>query len=78
MSLIWLGALLVVAGLVLMAGQSIFRGRMSGQGRTSATASAGTLEPPQRGVRFLGITMNWPSMAVIGAGVLLMLIGSFV
>ena len=77
MLIIWLGALLVVVGVLLMANQAIWRGRLSGQG-TSQAAPAGTLEPPQRGMRFLGFGSNWPGLILIVIGCALLLVGGFV
>jgi hypothetical protein len=74
MLVIWLGALLVIIGVVLLASQAIWRGRLSGQG---ASAPAGTLEPPRRGMRFLGIDSNWPGIVVLVLGAALLLFGGF-
>jgi hypothetical protein len=77
MLIIWLGALLVVVGVFLMASQAIWRGRLSGQGATPS-APARTLEPPHRGMRFLGLGSNWPGMLLIVVGGALLLIGGFI
>jgi hypothetical protein len=76
MLVIWLGVLLVVAGVVYLASQAIWRGRLSGQG-APLSAPAGTLEPPHRGVRFLGLAPNWPGIALVVVGGALLLIGGF-
>ena len=75
MLFIWLGALLVIGGIVYLAGQAIWRGRLSGEGRSSA--GTGTLEPPSRGVGFLGFESNWPGIAAIVLGAGLLLFGGF-
>ncbi|MCC2690517.1 MAG: hypothetical protein K0S21_3320, partial [Rhizobiaceae bacterium] len=36
MVVIWVGALLFIGGIVYLASQAIWRGRLSGQGRSSA------------------------------------------
>ena len=74
MLVIWLGALLVIVGVIVLANQAIWRGRLSGQG---ASEPAGTLEPPQRGMRFLGFDSNWPGILLLVIGAALLLIGGF-
>jgi len=77
MLVIWLGALLFIAGVVVLATQAIWRGRLSGQG-ASPSAPVGTLEPPHRGMRFLGLDSNWPGILLIVLGGALLLIGGMV
>lgn len=76
MLVIWLGALLFVIGVVLLAGQAIYRGRMSEPG-PAGLGSRNTLEPAHRGVRFLGLGSNWPGFALVGVGAILMLFGGY-
>ena len=76
MLIIWLGALLFVIGMVLLANQAIWRGRLSGQS-TSPSAPAKTLEPPHRGTRFLGLGSNWPGIVLIVLGGALLLVGGY-
>jgi hypothetical protein len=76
MLVIWLGALLFVIGMVLLANKAIWRGRLSGQG-TSPSAAAKTLEPPHRGMRFLGLGSNWPGILMIVLGGALLLVGGY-
>ena len=64
MLIIWLGALLVIVGVLFLANSAIWRGRLSGQG-ASPSAPAATLEPPRRGMRFLGLDSNWPGIVMI-------------
>ena len=52
MFLIELGALLVLGGILYMARTAIWRGPLSGP--DSSRPVRDTLEPPRRGVRFLG------------------------
>jgi hypothetical protein len=70
MFLMGLGALLVLGGLMYMVRTAIWRGPLSGQGSSRPTRE--TLEPPRRGVRFLGLGTNWPGIVLmaIGAGLL--------
>ena len=63
MVLMGLGALLVLGGLLYMARATIWRGSLS-------RPAGDTLEPPRRGLGFLGVGANWP-------GILLMAIGGF-
>lgn len=68
-----LGALLLLGGLVYMAGAAINRGRMSDPTANPNDAGKRTLEPRHRGVGFLGWRANWPGLvlAVLGAVLLL-------
>src|SRR2546423_14677197 len=70
MFLMGLGALLVLGGILYMARSAIWRGPLSG--RDSSRPVRGTLEPPRRGLGFLGVGTNWPGflMMAIGAVVL--------
>ncbi|MFI0848169.1 hypothetical protein [Mesorhizobium sp. IMUNJ 23232] len=74
MAVILLGALLVVAGVVYMAGAAIWRGRMSDATPARSGGSA-TLEPAHRGVRFLGLGSNWPGILMMVVGAMLLLLG---
>lgn len=76
MTLTWIGALLVIAGLVYMAGRAIWLGRMSGSRHAPPAARGDTLEPPTGSVRFLGIGENWPGLALIVLGVILLFVGA--
>jgi hypothetical protein len=76
MLLILLGAAFVVAGIVYLASQAIWRGRLSGQSAPLA-APANTLEPPRRGVRFLGLSQNWFGIVLVVVGGVLLLFGGF-
>jgi hypothetical protein len=35
--------------------------------------AAPTLEPPHRGLRFLGLSQNWPGLLMMGIGIILLL-----
>jgi len=73
MPVIWFGAFLVIAGVVLLAKAAIDRGRLSG---AASGPRDGTLEPEHRGVRFLGLAGNWPGLALIAFGAALLLFGA--
>ncbi|MCV0396626.1 MAG: hypothetical protein K5872_12710 [Rhizobiaceae bacterium] len=77
MLIIWLGALLVVCGLIYMIYGALRRGRLSGTVRPAPAPKDGTLEPRRHGLGFLGLTGNLPGLALMGAGFLLMLLGAF-
>lgn len=70
MFLMELGALLIFGGLLYMVRATIWRGPLSG--RDSSRPVRGTLEPPRRGLGFLGIASNWPGIVLIAAGAVLM------
>ncbi|WFU44871.1 hypothetical protein QA640_21875 [Bradyrhizobium sp. CB82] len=74
MVLMGLGALLIIGGLLYMARVTIWRGPLSGQ--DSAGDVRGTLEPPRRGLRFLGFKSNWPGVLLMALGAMLMASGA--
>jgi hypothetical protein len=76
MLVIWLGALLFVIGIVLLAGQAIYRGRMSEPG-PAGLGSRNTLEPAHRGVRFMGLGSNWPGLLLVALGAILLIFGGY-
>lgn len=69
--IIWLGATIVILGVLHSAHAAISRGRMSNPHTTRAGAH--TLEPKLSGIRVLGVRDNWPglTMFVVGAAILL-------
>lgn len=71
MVLIWIGALLIVAGIVLAAGQVLWKGRLSDPHRMGPAGGA-TLEPRER-ARALHPKHHWPSIALVALGIVLML-----
>jgi hypothetical protein len=73
MLVIWIGALLMISGVLFMAAQPIFRGRLSGRRSRSGVASD-TLEPRRRGSGF-GLSSNWPGFVLIALGAILLLAG---
>jgi hypothetical protein len=74
MLVIWLGVLLVVVGILYLARQAIWRGRMSEPG-PAGLGSRNTLEPAHRGVRFMGLGPNWPGLLLVAVGAILLLVG---
>jgi hypothetical protein len=73
MSFIWLGALLIFAGVVYMAAQAIWRGPLSARRRLPGAGA--TLEPPQSGLRMFSLARNWPGLALIVLGAILLFAG---
>jgi uncharacterized membrane protein len=69
----WLGALLVISGVLLMAAQPIWRARLSGRRSRSAVADR-TLEPRRPAAGF-SLRSNWPGLALIALGAILLLVG---
>jgi hypothetical protein len=78
MLVIWLGAFLVIAGVVLLAKAALDRGRLSGTTQGPTDIKDGTLEPQSRSVRFLGLSGNWPGLALMAFGAVLLLFGATV
>ena len=69
MFLIVLGAVLVMGGVLYTASATIWRGSLSRPARD-------TLEPPRRGVGFLGLEANWPGILLMAIGAILLLSGT--
>jgi hypothetical protein len=74
-SVIWFGALLVLSGVLFMAAQAIWRGRLSGR-RSRSMKPSDTLEPQEPGGGF-GLATNWPGLALIVLGAILLLVGGW-
>jgi dipeptide/tripeptide permease len=72
---IWLGAVLVIVGIVYLASQTIWRGRLS-DARPATPGPLRTLEPDRRGLRFLGLQQNWPGLAIMAIGLVLLFWGA--
>ena len=68
MVLMGLGALLVIYGIVYTARSAIWRGPLSG--RDSSRPVRGTLEPPRRGLGFLGVRTELAGHSPYGYGTL--------
>ena len=73
MFLIGLGALLVLGGILYMA-RAAMGGPLSGPG--SSRPVRDSLEPPRRGVRFLGLGTNWPGIVLVAIGAILLVSGA--
>ncbi len=77
MLIIWLGALFVIAGLLFMAAQPIWRGRLSDAAKlTPSGAPRDTLEPRRPGAGF-ELKASWPGLVLfVLGGILLLLAGA--
>ena len=75
--LLWLGALLVLGGVLLTVAKALSRGRLSELRRRSQTPAGRTLEPsnPAGG---LSLKANWIGLSMIALGFLLLLSGAVV
>ncbi len=69
LALVLIGTLLILIGVVSMAGQPLWRGPLSGGKRTGAPSD--TLEP-QTPIKGFGIKSNWPGLALFAAGAVLL------
>ena len=74
MFLMGLGALLVLGGILYMARSAIWRGPLSGP--ESFRPVRDTLEPPRRGLGFLGVGTNWPGILLMAIGAVLLVSGA--
>jgi hypothetical protein len=83
MLVIWLGALFVISGLLFMAAQPIWQGRLSEARRRKSSAvprdtlepHPPTLEPRGPGAGFT-LKANWPGLVLIVLGGILLLVGA--
>ena len=73
--LIWLGALLLIAGVVFTAARALGRGNLSEPHATHSGAVNDTLEP-RRPASGLGLRANWQGLALIAIGAILLLGGA--
>ncbi|TGP26575.1 MULTISPECIES: hypothetical protein [unclassified Mesorhizobium] len=80
MTVIFIGMLLTVAGIVYVASAVLWRGQLSNPASAASDrpkpylATPGpTLEPRRRGLRFLGLSQNWPGLLMMMVGLALLL-----
>jgi hypothetical protein len=76
MMVIGLGALLVFGGVLYMVRAVIWRGSLSRLGSSRSGPVRNTLEPPRRGVGFLGLGANWPGILLMAIGAILLVSGA--
>jgi len=70
--LIWIGALLIIGGVLYGAGQVLWRGRLSDAGSNRSTGKRTSLEP-QQSPRSFSFRTHWPAFALILLGGILIL-----
>ena len=78
MTLVFAGAALVIIGMVFMAAQPLWRGRLSREPEPpplDANRASDSLEP-RRPARGFGLKSNWPGLAMVGLGFILLLVGA--
>ena len=75
MTVILIGALLVICGVVYMAGKVIWKGRLSGASRQRTMVESTTLEPQTRGTAF-DLKSNWIGLALVALGAVLLFAGA--
>ena len=75
MTLIWLGVLLVFGGILQMAFQPIWRGRLSGRRRLGTGQPRDTLEPTRPAGGF-ELRSNWPGLVLVALGAAFLLAGA--
>lgn len=73
MLIILFGALLVLAGVVYLGVAAIWTGPLSRSRRSATTTD--TLEPPRRGIALFELSRDWPGLALLALGGLLILAG---
>nr|WP_255647692.1 hypothetical protein [Ensifer sp. IC4062] len=61
--------------MLLMVREALSRRRLSSPSRASEGGAGPTLEPSRQGVAFLGFTRNWPGLALMAVGAVLLLFG---
>lgn len=70
--LIWIGALLIIAGVVYGAAQALWGGRLSDAGNGRSATTEASLEPRQS-PRSFSLRTHWPAFALILLGAILIL-----
>ena len=75
MAVVFVGALLVFVGVLLMAYKAIWQGRLSGASRRASIVESTTLEPKGRSAAF-DPKANWLGIALIALGTILLLAGT--
>ena len=68
--LIWIGALLILCGVIYGAAQALWGGRLSEARRGRATRKGASLEPQQSPKAF-SLRTHWPAFAMILIGCIL-------
>lgn len=74
MLVVFIGALAVLAGVIYLGVAAIWKGPLSRS--KSSSAAAHTLEPRGWGITVFELSRNWPGLALVLVGCLLMLAGA--
>lgn len=69
-----IGAALIIGGLVFLLQPAL---RRKPSDPHLMPQGGATLEPRRQGLRFLGLSRNWPALAIIAVGALLLVFGSY-
>lgn len=77
MSTIVFGSILFVAGLLYLFGGALARRRLSEPHRSGQGDTKPTLEPRRQGVGFLSLSRNWPGVAMMAVGAILLISGAY-
>ncbi|WP_331373262.1 hypothetical protein [Sinorhizobium chiapasense] len=72
---ILVGVFLVVCGMLFMAREALGRRNLSNPSPSSQDGNGPTLEPDEQGLGFLGLARNWPGLALMAVGAVLLLFG---
>jgi uncharacterized membrane protein len=75
MTVIIIGVLLVFGGVLYMAYKAIWRGRLSGASQRDSMVESTTLEPQGRSAAF-DPKANWPGLALVALGTILLFVGT--
>lgn len=75
MLMVWLGALSFFAGSLVLVGKAVWKGPMSRADRSPADDTHQSLEPPGPGISVFALSRNWPGLALMGLGAVLLLLG---
>jgi hypothetical protein len=73
MFLIWIGALLILCGVLLGVAQVLRRGRLSNPRRVGPTGASASLEPRLGQVKAFSLKAHWPALVLIVIGAILIL-----
>lgn len=71
--IIWLGGLLLIAGVLHLAGHAIWHGDMSGLTPSRPAAPGPTAEQTRHGAGFFIFRSNWPGIVMMAVGAILLL-----
>lgn len=72
------GSILFILGVLYLFREALVHRRLSDLHRTSGSNAKPALEPRGQGVRFLGLGRNWPGLAMIAVGSILLISGAFI